>query len=169
MAKIKLVLLDVDGVLTDGRLLYGPDGDFGRGFHVRDGSAIKLAQRAGLPVGIISGRTVPAVARRAEELGLSEVHQGRRRKEPAWDEILARRGLDDDEVAFMGDDYLDVPVLRRAGLAAVPKDAAEDALRVAHWTSSRPGGAGCVRELLETLLRWRGAWNDAVESDLAAD
>ena len=166
MKRVKLVLLDVDGVLTDGRIHYGPDGDHGRSFHVRDGSAIKLAQSAGLEIGIISGRTVAAVARRASELGMAEVHQGRRLKEPAWTEILMRRGLADHEAAFMGDDYLDVPLLSRAGLAAVPADAAPEALAASHWVATKPGGSGCVRELLEAILRARGVWEDLVRREL---
>jgi 3-deoxy-D-manno-octulosonate 8-phosphate phosphatase (KDO 8-P phosphatase) len=165
-ARIRLLLLDVDGVLTDGRLVYGPDGDTSRAFHVRDGTAIKLAQACGLAVGIVSGRDTRATAHRAADLGLAEVHQGRRVKEPAWDEILARRGLRDDEVAFMGDDFLDLPLLRRAGLAAAPRDAAPEVLAAAHWISSRDGGDGCVRELVETILRSRGEWSAAVERAL---
>ena len=167
MGRVRLVLLDVDGVLTDGRLHYGEAGDHGRSFHVRDGSAIKLAQAGGLEVGILSGRTIGAVARRAGELGMTEVHQGRRLKEPAWEEILARRGLEDQHVAFMGDDYLDVALLRRAGLAAVPADAAAEALACAHFVATRPGGAGCVRELLEAILRSRGQWDDLVRRELS--
>ena len=166
LQRVRLVLLDVDGVLTDGRLLYGAEGDMGRWFHVRDGSAMRLSQSEGIAVGILSGREHDAVRHRAEELGLEEIHQGHPIKEPVWDEILARRGLADEDVAFMGDDFLDLPVLRRAGLAAAPADATAEVLAAAHWTASVPGGAGCVRELLEAILRAQDLWNVAVERRL---
>ena len=158
LRRIRLLLLDVDGVLTDGRLWYGSEGDTGRAFHVRDGLGLKAAKEAGLLIGIITGRQTRATALRAAELGLDEVHQGERSKLPVWDAILERRGLGDEEVAFMGDDLLDLPLLERAGLAAAPSDAAAEVLAVAHWTSRLGGGEGCVRELCEELLRARGAW-----------
>jgi len=158
LARIRLVLLDVDGVLTDGRILYGPDGDQGRAFHVRDGLAIKAAQAAGIAVGIITGRETAATARRAADLGLDELHQAKRTKLPVWREVLERRGLEDAQACYMGDDLLDLPLLERAGLAAAPADAVPEILAAAHWTSARQGGDGCVRELFETLLRSRGAW-----------
>jgi 3-deoxy-D-manno-octulosonate 8-phosphate phosphatase (KDO 8-P phosphatase) len=165
--RVRLVLLDVDGVLTDGRLLYGAGGDEGRAFHVRDGLGISLARRAGLRVGIVSGRRVEAVQRRCEELALDEIHQGHHVKGPVWDEIVTRRGLGDDEVAFMGDDVLDLPLLRRAGFAAVPSDAVAAARAAAHWVASVPGGAGCVRELLELVVEARGSWDGEVARLLA--
>jgi 3-deoxy-D-manno-octulosonate 8-phosphate phosphatase (KDO 8-P phosphatase) len=166
MRRVRLVLLDVDGVLTDGGLRFGPRGDEGRRFHVRDGTAIKLALSAGLPVGILSGRRAEAVRHRAEELGLPEIHQGRREKLAAWREILDRRDLADADVAFMGDDVLDLPLLRRAGLAACPSDASAECLDAAHWVATRAGGAGCVRELLEAVLRAQDAWDDAVAREI---
>jgi 3-deoxy-D-manno-octulosonate 8-phosphate phosphatase (KDO 8-P phosphatase) len=166
LARIRLLLLDVDGVLTDGRLHYDASGDTGRAFHVRDGTAIKLAQSCGLPVGIISGRDTVATKRRAQNLGLTDVVQGRRHKEPAWVDILARHGLTDAEVAYMGDDFIDLPLLRRAGLAAAPRDAVPEVLAVAHWVSSRDGGDGCVRDFVETILKARGAWDEAVNRSI---
>jgi 3-deoxy-D-manno-octulosonate 8-phosphate phosphatase (KDO 8-P phosphatase) len=106
------------------------------------------------------------VARRAAELGITECVQGHRRKEPEWDALTARLGLPDDDVAYMGDDYLDVPVLRRAGLAAAPADAAPEALEASHWAASRPGGRGAVRDLVELILRARGAWDRAIEREI---
>jgi 3-deoxy-D-manno-octulosonate 8-phosphate phosphatase (KDO 8-P phosphatase) len=155
---LRLLLLDVDGVLTDGRLGYGPEGDTGRLFHVRDGYGIKALQRGGVAVGIITGRSTEATARRAAELGLDEVWQGKRRKLPIWEEILERRGLPAGQVAYMGDDLLDLPLLERAGLAAAPADAVDEVLAAAHWRSTQRGGEGCVRDLCETILRARGAW-----------
>lgn len=161
--RLRLVLLDVDGVLTDGRLGYGPSGDEGRSFHVRDGFALKLARTAGLALGIVTGRRTAATECRAEELGLDEVYQGRREKLPAWQEILGRRGLSEGEVAYMGDDLLDLPLLRRAGLAACPADADPEVVAVCHWVSSLRGGEGCVRELLREILRARGDWDRLVQ------
>jgi 3-deoxy-D-manno-octulosonate 8-phosphate phosphatase (KDO 8-P phosphatase) len=158
LRRVDLLLLDVDGVLTDGRLGYGPGGDERREFHVRDGLGIKAAQRAGLVVGIITGRETRATALRAEELRLDELHQGRREKLPVWEEILGRRGIPAERACYMGDDLLDLPLLRRAGLAAAPADAAPEVLAETHWRSSLRGGEGCVRELVEALLRARGAW-----------
>jgi 3-deoxy-D-manno-octulosonate 8-phosphate phosphatase (KDO 8-P phosphatase) len=163
---VRLVLFDVDGVLTDGRLGYGPDGDEGREFNVRDGSVIKLAQAAGLPVGILTGRQTAATARWAQDLGLAEIHQGRRDKLPVHERILSERGLFDEQVAYMGDDLLDLPVLARVGLAAAPADACPEVLELAHWRSSRRGGDGCARELLEEVLKARGLWQDLIEKEI---
>ena len=164
--EIRLVLLDVDGVLTDGRLHYDASGDVGRRFHVRDGSAIKLALAAGLQVGILSGKTSAAVARRAQDLGLTKVHLGERVKAPAWERILARLGLPEHQVAYMGDDWLDLSVLRRAGLAAAPGDASHEVLEAAHFVARAPGGGGCVRELIELVMGAQGTWEGAVEDAL---
>lgn len=167
--RIRLLLLDCDGVLTDGRIGYGPDGDTWRFFNVRDGAAIKLAQCEGIAVGLLSGRNVEAVRRRTEELGFDVVRQGHRIKEPVWDEILVELGLDDEEVAFMGDDFLDLPLLRRAGLAACPSDGSPEARRAADVVTTLGGGRGCVRELIERILTARGRWNEAVASALAGE
>ena len=164
--EIRLVLLDVDGVLTDGRLHYDASGDAGRRFHVRDGSAVKLAMGAGLQVGILSGKTSAAVAHRAQDLGLTEVHQGERVKAPAWERMLARLGLPERQVAYMGDDWLDLSVLRRAGLSAAPCDASHEVLDAVHFVARAPGGGGCVRELLELVMRAQGTWVGAVEAGL---
>ncbi len=166
-ARVRLVMLDVDGVLTDGTLRYGPDGDVERDFFVRDGSALKLLRHAGIDAGLITGRTAPAIARRASELGLAECLQGHRLKEPAWEQMLERRGLADADVAYMGDDFLDLPLLRRAGLPAVPRDASPEACDASAWVASSPGGRGAVRELAELILRGRDAWDAAIARDLA--
>lgn len=164
--RIRMVLLDVDGVLTDGTLRYGERGDLEREFHVRDGSALKLLQHAGLLAGIITGRQAESITLRARDLGLAECLQGRRLKEPAWDEILERRGLHDDEVAYMGDDFLDLMLLRRAGLPSVPADASTEARGSAAWISSAAGGRGAVRELVEFILRAQETWDAAIEREL---
>jgi 3-deoxy-D-manno-octulosonate 8-phosphate phosphatase (KDO 8-P phosphatase) len=156
--KIRLLLLDVDGVLTDGRLVYGPAGEETKVFHARDGHAIVLARAAGIEVAVVSGRKSAAVTRRLEDLGVVEVHQGVPDKAALLAELCGRRGLGSTEVAFMGDDLPDLPLLRRVGLALAPADGVPEVRRVAHWTARRPGGAGAVREAVEWLLRARGAW-----------
>ena len=166
---VKAIVVDCDGVLTDGSLVYDADGDAQRSFFVRDGSSMKLALAEGLKVAILSGRDSRAVLRRATELGLTECVQGRRRKLPAWHELLARLGVTEEQTAYMGDDFLDLSLLRRAGLAAVPEDASAEAREAAHFIASRPGGRGAVRELVELILRAQGTWDAAIERDLSRD
>jgi 3-deoxy-D-manno-octulosonate 8-phosphate phosphatase (KDO 8-P phosphatase) len=157
LRRIRLVILDVDGVLTDGGLYYGPDGEWKR-FHVHDGLALSRAVAAGLAVAIVSSRRSPAVALRCAELALGEVHQGVADKLVVYEALRARHGCGNDEIACMGDDLADLPLLRRAGLAAAPADAVAEVRQAAHWVSRAPGGQGAVRELLEAILRARGAW-----------
>ena len=161
--RIELLLLDVDGVLTDGRLVYGPSGETTKVFNVRDGHALVVAREARLDVGIISGRASAAVSRRMSELGVRDVHQGVRDKAALLERLCARRGIGAGAVAFMGDDLLDLPLLRRVGLALAPADAVPEVRRVARWTSKHPGGHGAVREAIEMLLRARGAWPTGAE------
>jgi 3-deoxy-D-manno-octulosonate 8-phosphate phosphatase (KDO 8-P phosphatase) len=156
--RIRLLLLDVDGVLTDGSVVLTGDGQEIKSFYVRDGTAIVLARREGIEVGLLSGRTSEVTTRRATELGISLVIQGEIDKRAAFGRILAMTGLEAAAVAYMGDDLLDLPVLREAGLSAAPADAAPEVLAAADWTSTRPGGRGAVRELVELLLRARGRW-----------
>ncbi len=157
-AKIRLLVLDVDGVLTDGRLLYGPAGEEVKRFHVRDGFALVAARRAGLGVAVISGRASAAVTRRMAELGVAEVHQGVDDKHRCLDDLCGRLGVTRGQVAAMGDDLPDLSLLRVAGLALAPADAAQEVRRVAHWTSRHAGGRGAVREAVEMLLGARRAW-----------
>ena len=155
---IRLLILDVDGVLTDGRLVYGPAGEETKVFHVRDGHAIVAARAASLEVAVVSGRSSVAVARRLQELGVREIHQGVRDKVALLPELCGRQGIGPDAVAVMGDDLPDLPLLARAGLALAPADAVPEVRRAAHWISRLPGGSGAVREAVEWLLRARGAW-----------
>jgi len=157
-ARVRLVLLDVDGVMTDGKLLQFSDGTEGRAFHVRDGYGIKMGQRLGLEFGILSGRASKVSEARAKELGIEEVHVGVLEKLSVYEEILARAGLRDEAVCYMGDDLVDVPVLRRAGLGVAPADASEEALAAARFVTERRGGEGAVREVVTLLLKARGAW-----------
>ena len=158
LRRIRLLVLDVDGVLTDGRLFLGPDEGEWKSFHVHDGLALVRAVAARFPVAIVSSRSAPAVARRFAELGVAEVHQGVADKLALYEALCARLGCRDAEVACMGDDLPDLPLLRRAGLAVAPADAVPEVRRAAHWVSRMRGGRGAVREVLEALLRARGAW-----------
>jgi 3-deoxy-D-manno-octulosonate 8-phosphate phosphatase (KDO 8-P phosphatase) len=158
LKNIKLVLLDVDGVMTDGRIIFDSNGIESKFFNVKDGHGIKLLQRAGVEVGIISGRSSQVVANRAAELGITRVFQGSLDKLPVYRQILADTGLADDQVAFMGDDIIDIPVMRRVGFAAAPADAVEEVLPHAHFVARNRGGWGAVRELCDLILKGQGGW-----------
>jgi 3-deoxy-D-manno-octulosonate 8-phosphate phosphatase (KDO 8-P phosphatase) len=157
-SQIRLLILDVDGVLTDGVLLYGASGEETKRFHVRDGLAIQAARRAGLEIAVVSGRASAAVTRRMSELGVVEVHQGVADKESLLRGLLARLGVKAAETAVMGDDLLDLPLMRIAGLAMAPSDAVPEVRRGADWVARAAGGHGAVREAVELLLRSRKAW-----------
>lgn len=157
---LEWLLLDVDGVFTDGTLLYSERGEELKTFHVRDGLAVTLARRAGLKVGLLSGRDSPALRRRAAELSLDEVILGHADKAPAFAAFLERQGVTAEQVAYAGDDLLDLPVLRRAGLSFAPADAVDEVRRTADRVLGAPGGCGAVRELVEAVLRARGQWEN---------
>ncbi|HEY7056326.1 MAG TPA: HAD hydrolase family protein, partial [Vicinamibacterales bacterium] len=165
--RIRLLLLDVDGVLTDGTILMHHDGGESKAFHIRDGAAIVWAQRAGLKVGLLSGRASDATGQRAAQLGIPLVVQGASDKLAAYEQILRDAALADEDVAYMGDDLQDLPVLRRVGFAAAPADASADVRARVHWVSALPGGRGAVRELIEHVLQAQGAWQTAVDEYLA--
>jgi 3-deoxy-D-manno-octulosonate 8-phosphate phosphatase (KDO 8-P phosphatase) len=160
--RLRLVLTDVDGVMTDGTVLFLPGGGEAKAFHVRDGIGVVLAQRAGLRVGILSGRTSEVVARRAEELGMAPVRQGLADKAAAFRDLLTEEGLAPYEVAFIGDDVNDLPVVREAGLSAAPADAPLEVRAEAYMVTDAGGGEGCLREFLEAILRARGDWDTLV-------
>ena len=155
LAAIRLLVLDVDGVLTDGRLHYGPDGERDKVFHVRDGFGIRALAAAGVTIAVISGRETPAVARRCAELGIREVLQGVEDKAAALALLLARLQLEPRACACVGDDTPDVPMMRRVGLAIAVADAHADARRAAHRRTRLGGGAGAVREVCDMLLAAR--------------
>jgi 3-deoxy-D-manno-octulosonate 8-phosphate phosphatase (KDO 8-P phosphatase) len=157
-ARIRLLVLDVDGVLTDGGLVYGPSGEETKRFHVRDGLALVAARAAGLEIGVISGRASAAVTRRMAELGVHLVHQGVADKGAVFDAMRATLGLLPAEVAMMGDDLTDLDLMKRVGLALAPSDAVAEVRRAAHWVSRCRGGDGAVREAVEFLLKARRAW-----------
>lgn len=160
--RLKLVLTDVDGVLTDGTVLYLPDGGEARSFHIRDGLGVVLAHRAGLRTGVLSGRESPAVARRARELGMGVVVQGAGDKVVAFRDLLARESLAPHEVAYMGDDLNDLGVFREVGLSAAPADAPFEVRAEAYMVTDAAGGQGCLREFLEAILRAREEWEPLV-------
>lgn len=155
---VRLVLLDVDGVLTDGRITYDSLGRETKSFHVRDGHRIKLAARHGLTFGIITGRKSPVVDQRAGELGINIVEQDATEKLPVFQKVLAASGAEPGEVAYMGDDIVDLPLLMRVGLAATVADAAREAIAHAHFVSRFAGGRGAVCELVELILKAQGKW-----------
>lgn len=159
LAKIKLLLLDVDGVLTDGRIIYDSQGGETKAFDVKDGHGLKLVQRAGIQVGIITGRQSQVVARRAEELGIKIVHQGAKDKTVPFLEILETLTLLPEEVAYVGDDIVDLPVMRKVGFAATVADAVDDVKAYADMVTERRGGRGAVREICDFLLRESGRWS----------
>lgn len=164
---LQWLLFDVDGVFTDGRLFYGPDGERYKEFDVRDGLGIKLAQKAGLKVGILSGRTSEALRYRATELGVDALVMDRSDKKPAFEELLAARKITADRVAYIGDDLLDLPVLLRCGLSFAPADAVPEVRERVHKVLLRPGGRGAVREMCEFVLRARGEWDHLIAPYLA--
>lgn len=155
-AQIRLVILDVDGVLTDGRLYFGSDGSEFKAFHIRDGHGIKMLQSYGIPVAVISGRRSPAVERRMAELGVTHVYQGIEDKTAALQELLDRLALVSGQVAYVGDDLVDLPIMTRVGLAIAVQDADPFVKRHAHWQTPHPGGQGAVRDVCELLLEARG-------------
>ena len=157
-SRIRLLVLDVDGVLTDGVLVYGPSGEETKRFHVRDGLAMQVARRSGIEIAILSGRASASVTRRMSELGIVEVHQGISDKAAELRALLGRLAIGASEAAVMGDDVPDVPMMRMAGLALAPSDAAPETRRAAAWVSRAPGGHGAVREAVEMLLRARKMW-----------
>ncbi len=156
---IRLLLLDVDGVMTDGGIIYDAHGTETKIFNVKDGHGIKMLQRQGIQVGIITGRSSLVVDLRARELGIELVYQGSLKKLESYDDVKQRTGFSDSQIAYVGDDVIDVPVMRRVVFAAAPADALPEALAVAHYVTSRAGGRGAVREVCDLILKGRGLWS----------
>jgi 3-deoxy-D-manno-octulosonate 8-phosphate phosphatase (KDO 8-P phosphatase) len=164
-SKIKLLLMDCDGVLTDGRiyLLEGPNGLFEtKTFNTKDGIALAWASAAGIETGIISGRKSPAVEERARTAHMRYLFQGNTTKLPLFEEILKDSGLTPDQIGYMGDDLTDLPLMRRCGLAAAPADSQPEVLEAAHFVSPVRGGYGAVRDVIELLLVAQNRWNDVL-------
>ncbi|MCP5196915.1 MAG: 3-deoxy-manno-octulosonate-8-phosphatase KdsC [Gammaproteobacteria bacterium] len=160
-AQIRLVIFDVDGVLTDGRLYFGNDGDEFKAFYIRDGHGIKMLLDAGVDIAIISGRRALSVERRMADLGIRHVHLGVQDKRAAFDDLLAQLNLIADQVAYVGDDLIDLPVMTQVGLAIAVQDADPFVRRHAHWQTPHRGGRGAARDVCELLLEARGQLESA--------
>lgn len=167
--KIKLVIFDVDGVLTDGGIYIGEQGELFKPFFCRDGLGMTLARRAGLKTAIITGRASNAVLLRAQRLEVSEVYQGNLDKRSAYAELKQKLDVQDDEVAYIGDDLVDLPVMLQVGLPLAVGDAVDEVKAAAEVVSDLPGGHGAVRQLLEFLLKAQGKWEELLQSFFAPD
>lgn len=165
-SRIRLLLFDVDGVLTTGEVVMHTDGSESKGFHIRDGAGIVWAQRAGLIVGLLSARSSGATAHRAAQLAVRIVEQGVKSKLAAYEQIIRDARVEDADVAYMGDDLLDLQVLARVGLSAAPADAAPEVRERVDWVSSAAGGRGAARELVELVLRAQQRWDDVLRQHL---
>ncbi len=166
--KIRLLILDVDGVLTDGGIILDNEGNELKSFHVRDGHGIKLLVRSGVEVAIITGRYSRVVERRAQELGVSEVHQGCIDKVAVYERIKEKRSLRDEEIAYIGDDVVDIPILKRVGLPMAVADASPDAKAFAAFVTERRGGRGAVREVTDLILKAKGLWERIINDYIKA-
>src|SRR5262245_8773522 len=161
--RVELILSDVDGVLTDGSIWYDNQGVELKGFHIRDGLGIKLWQRSGFRFGVLTARTSHIVKLRAGELGIDIVRQGFEDKLPAAQDIIRESRLTPEQVCYIGDDLTDLPVIRFVGLGVAVADAAEEVRTAAAYTTKQPGGCGAVRELVETILKAKSRWDDAIQ------
>jgi 3-deoxy-D-manno-octulosonate 8-phosphate phosphatase (KDO 8-P phosphatase) len=169
LGKIRLLLLDVDGIMTDGRIIIDNNGVEAKAFDVRDGHGLKLLQRVGLKVGIITGRESEVVRFRARELGIDILHQGSRNKLEPYFATIEELGLADEEVAYMGDDLVDLPILRRVGFSATVADAAEELKPLVHYVTARSGGRGAVREICDLILKTTGRWPEVTDRYFAVE
>jgi 3-deoxy-D-manno-octulosonate 8-phosphate phosphatase (KDO 8-P phosphatase) len=156
---LRLLLFDVDGVLTDGSVVISADGFEAKAFYIRDGAALVWAKRAGLEVGFLSGRSSEATRRRAAELGISILIQGETDKRIGYAKVVTEHGFADEEIGYMGDDLFDLPVIGRVGLSAAPADAVDEVRAQVDWISRHNGGRGAVREFVELVLKARGRWD----------
>jgi 3-deoxy-D-manno-octulosonate 8-phosphate phosphatase (KDO 8-P phosphatase) len=157
-SEIRLIISDVDGVWTDGKIIYGEDQREIKEFNVRDGLGVKLAQRAGIMVALVTSRRSPALERRARELGIVEVRQGSANKLDEIERLAQKLGVSFDEILYAGDDLPDLAPMTRVAISAAPSDASPEVFAVAGWKLDSPGGGGAFRELVERLLRERGDW-----------
>jgi len=162
-ARIKLILMDCDGVLTDGRVWLTGSGEEQKAFNVRDGLGIELLHRAGIKTGIISGRSSEAVEKRVLELKIHFVEQGVVEKVSVFNRILSAAGVDDGAVAFVGDDLNDIPLMQRSEFAIAVNDAADETKAAAHYVTKAKGGYGAIREVAEIILKAQGRWSDLIK------
>jgi len=156
-AGIRLVIFDVDGVLTDGSLFIDADGRELKAFHSRDGHGMKLLQASGVEIGVITGRTSEVVGHRMSSLGIKHVYQGQQEKLPAFLDLAGKLGLDHGQIAYVGDDVVDLPIMRRVGLAIAVQDAHVLVCQYAHWQTMKPGGHGAAREVCELIMTAQGS------------
>ena len=163
-SKIKLLLLDVDGVLTDGSIIYNEAGQEVKIFNVKDGLGIKLAQSAGIRIGIITGRAAATVKKRADELDIEILYQGQQDKLEAYEEIKKQFNLTDDQIAFIGDDLNDLKLIQQVGLSFGVNDACEEIKQEVDYITAKPGGKGAVREIIELILKKQGKWQELIDS-----
>lgn len=161
---IKLLILDVDGVLTDGQIIFGRDGELMKNFHSQDGLGITAAHRAGLKTAIITGRESQIVHLRSSELKIMDVYQGSISKIEALTALIAKYSLKLEEVAYVGDDLLDLPVMIQVGLSCAVANAVTEVKQRAHFVTVRPGGHGAVREVVEFILKAQEKWDDIVNA-----
>ncbi len=166
-AKVRLMIFDVDGVLTDGSLHYGPQGELIKTFNVLDGHGIKLLQQSGVATAIISARKSDIVAKRASDLGIAHVRQGVDNKLVAFEQLLAQTGSDKEACGFIGDDVIDLPILRRVGFAASVPNAHAEVISRVHYVTTASGGRGAARELCDFILRAQGNYEAALAPYLA--
>ena len=163
-ANIKLVIFDVDGVLTDSTLFIGDDGQEYKAFNSKDGHGMRMLQAGGVEIAIITGRVSNVVEHRMKDLGIKRVYQGKREKLPAYEELLKEVQLSHDQIAYVGDDVVDLPVMCKVGLAIGVQDAHPLVKRHAHWITERPGGKGAGRDVCELILEAKGKLNDMLAS-----
>jgi len=161
-ARVKVMIFDVDGVLTDGGITYGPDGEAVKTFYVLDGLGIQLVQRTGVQTAIISARQSPIVVRRAADLGISHVFQGQHDKRLAFAELLEKTGVTAEECGYIGDDVIDLPLLTRVGFAVTVPSGHPEVQHRAHYVTKNPGGRGAVREVCDIVMRAQGTYEQAL-------
>ena len=161
--KIKLILLDVDGVLTDGSIIFGESNQELKVFNIKDGLGIKLAQACGIEIGIITGRTSEAVKKRADELAIKILYQGQRDKVKVYEQIKNDLGLKDDQIAYVGDDLSDLKLLQKVGFSITVNDACDEVKAEVDYIIKCPGGKGAVREVIELILKSQGKWQGLIQ------
>ena len=166
-AKIKLVIFDIDGVLTSGALFIGDDGQEYKAFNSKDGHGLRMLQDAGVEVAILTGRQSTVVAHRAKDLGITRIYQGKRQKLPAYEELLKETGLTHEDVAYVGDDVVDLPVMNKVGLAICVQDGHSFVKKHSHWVTECNGGCGAGREVCELILQAQGKLQTMLESYLS--
>lgn len=163
IALIKLLILDVDGVLTDGRIYVDDKGEEHKAFHVQDGHGIKLLKKTGIQIAVISGRNSPSVAHRMQQLGIQHVYQGNVHKQPIYENLLKELDMTDSQVAYMGDDLPDIPLLRRVGLSVAVANAVKEVKEVSSIITQQMGGQGAVREICELIMHTQQTWEKATQ------